>query len=836
MDISTTTTTPESLEQQTIQSTSRGNKRNKVRCDGAQPCERCQKAAVDCNFSSVASRKGPPKEYLEPFESRLRAVDAALQRIHKSGQTPPIKLDFTSSVDKDYFNISSIGRGLYVPEYPTRMDRIEPLYQNNSNLSAEPPEPHLKIKPPVPMRFDLIKLYFDHIHHSMPFVSKLSITSPQPPSLLLNAVYAVASKFDDQQQQQQQQQQQHQVGNPPGWPYYKMALSLIDIYMDTPRLSTIQALLLLIKYHEHVQRPGFFWRTKSLMQLAIQMTNDLGLSRKNDGSYTSHHDSEYRNRTFWAVYTYETLMSTEHGFQPHFSPDECTAQYPQCTDEEHNDDYNAVLNFHWLSKVIHVQGFVLQFMRSKYGTDVHPLFDEQKDFSYLEQKLNDLGQSIPQIVSSNNDIYVPFIHLIYHVANILLYRPYALSDCVNSSQYNFYCQSSASFITDITEHILSTKGIDIFYSTIRGVQQIIYCLTAALTVQRSKSTDTYTQPFDLSQYQKTVSALNTLVDKSPVTEIEDVSTAENQVWIDTRKRHELASSSNTSSARSSPLDTSLSCPQSPVSPKIKKRRSRSSLQFPSTPDSASYTSTSANPIVSEPMAHQRSAHSTTNRLSRAQNRLSAPSLSSLYQQHPSYYAPQLQQMFQQPVYPPQHMSYHSQPSSPTAQYLADTSGTVASSSGSIDNYYNTPASSPRRSISRRSSLRKSTSFVGDFTIPVQRPTRTGMARPYASARRHTVTNSMPPDLTEALMASGSTALGNDLYLSTMTTRSNRFSAPPNTLLPYNIPMTAQQQQQQVMMDPLFPMDPVIPNTPNESMMGILMNNENNYSFFPSHQP
>ncbi|RCH91048.1 hypothetical protein CU097_001317, partial [Rhizopus azygosporus] len=292
--------------------------------------------------------------------------------------------------------------------------------------------------------------------------------------------------------------------------------------------------------------------------------------------------------------------------------------------------------------------------------------------------------------------------------------------------------------------------------TIRGVQQIIYCLTAALTVQRSKSTDTYTQPFDLSQYQKTVSALNTLVEKSPVTEIEDVSTAENQVWIDTRKRHELASSSNTSSARSSPLDTSLSCPQSPVSPKIKKRRSRSSLQFPSTPDSASYTSTSANPIVSEPMAHQRSAHSTTNRLSRAQNRLSAPSLSSLYQQHPSYYAPQLQQMFQQPVYPPQHMSYHSQPSSPTAQYLADISGTVASSSGSIDNYYNTPASSPRRSISRRSSLRKSTSFVGDFTIPVQRPTRTGMARPYASARRHTVTNSMPPDLTEALMASGST--------------------------------------------------------------------------------
>lgn len=43
MDISTTTTTPESLEQQTIQSTSRGNKRNKV----SKACNECRKKKVN---------------------------------------------------------------------------------------------------------------------------------------------------------------------------------------------------------------------------------------------------------------------------------------------------------------------------------------------------------------------------------------------------------------------------------------------------------------------------------------------------------------------------------------------------------------------------------------------------------------------------------------------------------------------------------------------------------------------------------------------------------------------------------------------------------------------
>ncbi|CAO3681748.1 unnamed protein product [Rhizopus stolonifer] len=740
--------------------------------------------------------------------------------MYKNDKIQSVKLDSVPATAEGYLNITSIGYAPYVPELPSRLDRIEPCYHND-NLNVEPLQPRLNIRPQVPMRFDLIECYFNHIHPSIPFLDKSSVTAPQPPSLLLNTIYATASKFHNHEQQ---------TNDPPGWSYYKMAFSLIEIYMDTPRLSTVQALLLLIKYHEYVQRPGFFWRTKFLLQLATQMAGDLGISRDPVDTSISVCDLEYRNRTFWVVCMYETLISTEHGFKPYFRPTECTAQYPQYLKEQ-DDDHNIVLNFHWMSKVIHAQGFVLQFMRSKYDKDACENVDEQQEFSRLEQVLNELGQEIPQIVSPNDNIQVYFIHLIYHVVSILLYRPYAVSNSVNDSPYSFYCQSSASSITDIVEHVISSKGIDLLYSTTRGHQQIIYCLTAAITIQRTaKNTVTYLQSFDLSQYEKTASILSMLVAKSPVTEIEDIAAPDSQLWIDTRKKHEPASSSNTSSARSSPLDTSLSCPQSPSSPKISKRMSRSSLQFPSTPDSISYASPSTSSIIPEQTVYQRSRPA-SNRLAHAQNRLSAPSLTSLYQQHPNYYPPQIQHpIYQQPmVHSPQQLTSHSQPTSPISQYFTDINGSVIPN-GSMDQFFNTPSSSPRRSISRKSSLRRSTSFVGDFTIPIQRPTRTATSRPYNNARRHTVTHSVLPDLMDTAMGSGSTSVSsNDMY--TATVSSHRYSAPPNTLFPYDIPLATQQ----VMMDPSFPMDPVIPNAPNESMMRILMNKDNNYNVF-STQP
>lgn len=158
----------------------------------------------------------------------------------------------------------------------------------------------------VTLRFDLIQCYFDRVHPAMPFIAKSTFTESKPSPILLNAIYAVSCKFVPSLSLSSTAPKSM---DPPGWTYYKTAISLLDAYMDIPRLSTIQALLLLAKYHEHIHRPGFFWRTRFFVQLAVDMSNDLGLCSKtaNETTHCSH-DTEFKRRTFWAVYTYQVLM------------------------------------------------------------------------------------------------------------------------------------------------------------------------------------------------------------------------------------------------------------------------------------------------------------------------------------------------------------------------------------------------------------------------------------------------------------------------------------------------------------------------------------------------
>jgi hypothetical protein len=97
------------------------------------------------------------------------------------------------------------------------------------------------------------------------------LRSNQPISkLLLNAIYCVSSRWD---------MNVPAVGEEPrGWGYYQHAVNLLD-QQPTAELSTVQALLLLLKHNEHVRRPGFVWRARYYFQMIVRMCKDLGLTR-----------------------------------------------------------------------------------------------------------------------------------------------------------------------------------------------------------------------------------------------------------------------------------------------------------------------------------------------------------------------------------------------------------------------------------------------------------------------------------------------------------------------------------------------------------------------------
>lgn len=213
--------------------------------------------------------------------------------------------------------MTTTGQGLYVPDKYLRIDRVPDPYKpsmSDWNPIVQEVFPVSTTAESFFIRENLLNIYFQFVDPVIPILHKASFLQQlrnqrqgqgsggtEPIShLLLNAIYCVSSRWD---------LAVPSIGEEPrGWAYYQNAVNLLDQQQE-PKLSTVQALFLLLKYNEHVRRPGFIWRTRYYFQMIVRLCKDLGLSR--DIICTSTNvivEIEKRKRTFWAVYCYDVMM------------------------------------------------------------------------------------------------------------------------------------------------------------------------------------------------------------------------------------------------------------------------------------------------------------------------------------------------------------------------------------------------------------------------------------------------------------------------------------------------------------------------------------------------
>jgi hypothetical protein len=204
-----------------------------------------------------------------------------------------------------------------VPDKYLRTDRVPDFYKPSMNdwnpiiqelfpNNTTPTAPLITQSPPMePIRENLLNIYFQFVDPVIPILHKASflqqLRNRQDIShLLLNAIYCVSSRWD---------LAVRSIGEEPrGWAYYQNAVNLLDKQHE-PKLSTVQALFLLLKYNEHVRRTGFIWRTRYYFQMIVRMCKDLGLPRDIICTTTNMIvEVEKRKRTFWAVYCYDVMM------------------------------------------------------------------------------------------------------------------------------------------------------------------------------------------------------------------------------------------------------------------------------------------------------------------------------------------------------------------------------------------------------------------------------------------------------------------------------------------------------------------------------------------------
>lgn len=125
--------------------------------------------------------------------------------------------------------------------------------------------------PPKDLSTHLIHLYFKHFYPILPiFYKRRLASSMDPPAdaispLLLNAIYAVASRVSPDLRVRSDPGSADTAGDI----YFERAKCLLDSYYDVPRISTVQALLLMALHQHGSMRGPRAWLYSGLVWLLL---------------------------------------------------------------------------------------------------------------------------------------------------------------------------------------------------------------------------------------------------------------------------------------------------------------------------------------------------------------------------------------------------------------------------------------------------------------------------------------------------------------------------------------------------------------------------------------
>jgi hypothetical protein len=194
---------------------------------------------------------------------------------------------------------------------------VEDADEYKSMLPPLVSAPGLKIRiPPELMPDDetvlhYFDLFFANVHPYVPVLDQVHFydqwqkdrDSVSP--LLLEAMFAISGRLADDPAQGQQ--------------WLALATRHADSFMDVPRLSTLQALLIILKARESAPKRGYYYRSWMSIVQCAQMGKDLGL----DDHYADHRagrpcgsdpdECALRTRIWKTIFVCEVMIAAPQG-------------------------------------------------------------------------------------------------------------------------------------------------------------------------------------------------------------------------------------------------------------------------------------------------------------------------------------------------------------------------------------------------------------------------------------------------------------------------------------------------------------------------------------------
>ncbi|KAF9912872.1 hypothetical protein EC991_007483 [Linnemannia zychae] len=395
------------------------------------------------------------------------------------------------------------------------------FHKRRSSSGASPGRSRGRSEPLVDIQPDLIELYFQHVHpyllivHKPSFLRRLYDPKDPVPDFLLAAIYAVASQYAPGRAQD-------------GRRYFDLWLSRLDDTLDKPRLSTIQALLLIIKYQEGVKHNGFYFRTYMYAQMVTVLARELQLHKTSPVSMKLDKEShEVRRRLFWSIFILDQFISVSQGRAMSFRDVEPEADMPciNIEDPEDAQEIENILNmieYIKLSKINH-QALMLVRKSLTKAIRAEDAIPQCRTISahMLAWKAN---LPIRLQLASNMSARTPFgamLHMVYHACQLMTLRSFcddlSVSHPEMTASSRETCTVSATNITVITDDLFTNHGIVSLTYPIRGCYFVIYCLIAAATIQADDIRRGTSGPI---MFKRSLALLNIILRESTAVDIE----------------------------------------------------------------------------------------------------------------------------------------------------------------------------------------------------------------------------------------------------------------------------------------------------------------------------
>ncbi|KAH7261026.1 uncharacterized protein BKA55DRAFT_536032 [Fusarium redolens] len=369
-------------------------------------------------------------------------------------------------------------------EFPANLPRPAPGHKIRI-----PPE----LMPDDETALHYFDLYFTHVHPYVPVLCKTvfyqqwnrdrNAISP----LILEAIFAMGGRLAEEPGEGQQ--------------WLALASRHADSFMDIPRLSTLQALLMILKAREAAPKRGYYYRSWMTVVQCVQMGKDLGL----DEHYEDHQagisceftpvECQLRKRLWQLVFVCEVMVGAPQGRHDHavkLNTVDFTAARPVPGCEE--SEYHISRNFSYFSQVVRTvatMSKVYTRLRRRKDWGVDPEFQQlgQSFNTWLAELPPDLAISFPPDGSPPwiPSHFIGNMHGYYYLAMILFHRPILSFLDPNSldgqwKRHMMICYSSAKALCRLQEATLNSFGLTGLQCMQRGFSFSLYAGLSCIVI------------------------------------------------------------------------------------------------------------------------------------------------------------------------------------------------------------------------------------------------------------------------------------------------------------------------------------------------------------------